>query len=248
MAVVPIITSTPRMTRTKSIYQLPLLWLGRIRMCSSGGRINDTIEMVKHPSGIKNNLFFLSLFLFTKKKRETTPKDIERHHSLEVGNEVREQTGHQHDAQSLQHAAPVRDDHLALAAVDPGLQSDQRGVHGDGVGEEADQREADRRDDVEQRGRRDVRENEVLNAFCGSERVGEATRSVRVEDDAAHREEDVHDAGDQQRDDEGVLEARGVLHAGLRSSKAKKNTREERLTKATPMEKQITPNMLAISR
>ena len=74
MAVVPIITSTPRMTRTKSIYQLPLLWLGRIRMCSSGGRINDTIEMVKHPSGIKNNLFFLSLFLslFTKKKRDNT--------------------------------------------------------------------------------------------------------------------------------------------------------------------------------
>lgn len=92
-------------------------------------------------------------------------KDIERHHDFEVRNEIREKTRHHHHAQSLQHATPVCHDDLALASVDPGLQRDQSREDRDGIGQEADQRETDRRNDVEPRGRRDVRENEVFNAF-----------------------------------------------------------------------------------
>lgn len=143
-------------------------------------------------------------------------KDIEGHHRFEVGDEIREQARHDHHAQSLQHAAPVRHHHLALAAIDPRLQRDQRRIHSDGIGQEANQRKTDRRDDVEPRIRWNVRENEVLDALYTSEPRGNGeTGVVRVEDNAADGEEDVDDAGDKQRDDEGVLEARRVLHAGL---------------------------------
>ena len=98
-------------------------------------------------------------------------------------------------------------------------------------------------------GRAAVPRGSVLrNGIGGTSGNGE-TGVVRVEDNAADGEEDVDDAGDEQRDDEGVLEARRVLHAGLAVRKKRRRiTRDDKLTKATPMEKQITPNMLAISR
>ena len=226
IAVVPIITSTPSTTRTKSTYQLPLLWLGRIFMCSKGGKINDTIEIVKHPSSIKAPFFFS--VPIAALSTAPSPKDIERHHRFEVGDEIREQTRHHHHAQSLQHAPPVRHHHLALSAVDPGLQRDQSGVDGDGVGEEAHQREADRGDHVEPGARWDVRQNQVLDAFCMLDRRNGETGGVGVEDDAADGEEDVDDAGDDERDDESVLEARRVLHAGLAVKEGEENLRGRR--------------------
>ena len=49
------ITPTPKMTNNKSTYQLAFDSLGRRRMCSSGGRINETMEIVKHPTAVKSH-------------------------------------------------------------------------------------------------------------------------------------------------------------------------------------------------
>ena len=54
------------------------------------------------------------------------------------------------------------------------------------------------------------------------------TGGVGVEDDAADGEEDVDDAGDDERDDESVLEARRVLHAGLAVKEGEENLRGRR--------------------
>lgn len=111
--------------------------------------MKDTMEMVKQPSAVK--------------EPAAKKKDIERHHHLEAGDEVRQQAGDHHHAQALQHALPVGHHRLGLLLGNPGLAGDQRRVHGDGVREEAHERQADGRADVPRRLARNVRQNHVLN-------------------------------------------------------------------------------------
>lgn len=142
-------TPTPSTTNRRSMYQLALDSVGRMRMWSSGGRMKDTMEMVKQPSVVK--------------EPAAKKKDIERHDHLEAGDEIGQQTRDHHNAQALQHALPVGHHRLGLRLRDPGLAGDQCRIDGNGIRQEAYKRQTHGRTDVPRRLARNVRQNDILN-------------------------------------------------------------------------------------